>query len=326
MLSTGKNTKAIWLYAIHHALIHQGVDPKYLFAKHNFCLSTLKHTQEKIPKQLVNTLWLEAVNITNNDAFCLTVIDYLNVPYLNGLATAVQASENIRQALNVLAKYYTVISPELELSIEQDQDVHINIQNKASIEPWLPEDVDIAFAFIQRYGMTLPTFKLKPSRFSLARPKPKQFQHYEDFFQCDIEFGAARSTATFPIEMLSHKIPSANPSLLSQLEYFLTEKNNKQLALGLKRNFSLRVKAYLQKELGPDFPTMQTTAEHFHISISAFKKRLKSEEYNFQQLCDEVRKVEACRLINENTLPLKEIAFNLGFANSGTFNKRLWRQ
>ena len=325
MALTYPNTKATWIYAIHHALEHQGFDSQALFAKHGIQLNMLKHTQEQVPKQLVNQLWTAAIDVTQNDAFCLTVLDFFNAPYINGLASAAQASQNIHQALNILSSYYTLISPEVELAVSIDDEIYIKIANKTSESDWLPEDVDITFALLFKHGTSLPVNELKPNRLMIARPKPAQYQKYENFFGCPVQFDAPESIISFPLEALSLPIPSANANLLTQLEKLLHEKYNKLFSSKMERNLSLRVRRYLFNQLGQDFPNLNRAATQFHMSISAFKKHLQAEDCNFQLLCDEVRRNEACRLINKGSLSLKEIAYQLGFANSSAFNRAFKR-
>jgi len=325
MSLTCQNTKATWIYAIHHALEHQGIDSEALFAKHGIQLNMLRHTQEQVPKQLVNQLWLTAIEATNDDAFCLSMLDYFNAPYINGLASAAQASENIHQALNILSSFYTLLSPEIEMNISFNTDIEIKIQNRESEYEWVPEDVDITFALLMKHGASLPVHEIKPHRLRIARPTPKQYKKYEEFFGCPVEFDSKESVLSFPIESLSLSIPSANANLLSQLEKLLQEKYDKQFSSKLDRNLSLRVRRYLFNQLGQDFPNLNAAASHFHMSISAFKKHLQAEECNFQLLCDEVRRNEACRLITKGTLSLKEIAYQLGFANSSAFNRAFKR-
>jgi len=325
MSLTCHHTKATWIYAIHHALEHQGFDSQALFAKHGIQLDMLKHTQEQVPKLLVNQLWAAAIDLTKNDAFCLTVLDFFNAPYINGLASAAQASQNIHQALNILSSYYSLISPEVELIVSIEDEINIKISNKKSEFDWLPEDVDITFALLFKHGASLPVNELKPNRLMIARPKPAQYQKYEDFFGCAVEFDTAESIISFPLEILSLPIPSANSSLLSHLEKLLHEKYKNLFASQMERNLSLRVRRYLFKQLGQNFPNLNMAATEFHMSISAFKKHLQAEGCNFQLLCDDVRRNEACRLINKSTLSLKEIAYQLGFANSSAFNRAFKR-
>lgn len=320
-----EKTKATWLFAIHQALKHEGVDADKLFKAHEVSLSSFKNSLSPVPKATVNRIWQDAVQLTQNDAFGLSLIKHFNLPYLNSLASLAQASRDIEQALLVLEKYHCLVTDNVAIKVLCDNEIKIRIMNKSAGETWLPEDIEIAFALILQYGASLPVEEIKPLRLSLTRKQPDNLEHYTGVFHCPIEFNASEAAIYFSKEALHYPIPSANRMLFSQFEKLLDERMPSASHNAAISSLTDRTLLYLKSLPGTKFPCLQQTAAHFFMSASCFKKHLQAEGSSFQQLADQVRKEHALELLARLDKSLKEIAYELGFANSSAFNRAFKR-
>lgn len=320
-----EKTKATWLFAIHQALKHEGVDADKLFEAHEVSLSSFKNSLAPVPKATVNQIWQDAVQLTQNDAFGLSLIKFFNLPYLNSLASLAQASRNIEQALLALEKYHCLVTDNVAITVMCDDEIKIRIMNKSATETWLPEDIEIAFALILQYGASLPAEEIKPLRLTLTRRQPDNLEHYTRVFDCPIAFEASEAAIYFSKEALNFPIPSANGVLFSQFEKLLDERlpaiAKRQAISSLKDRTILYLKSLPNVRL----PNLQQTAAHFCMSASCFKKHLHAEGSSFQQLVDQIRKESALVMLSSLDKSLKEIAYDLGFANSSAFNRAFKR-
>jgi len=318
-------TQATWIYAIYNTLEHHGFDSETLFAEQGVQLNMFNDIYQNVPKALVNSLWKLAIEVTENDAFCLSILDFFNTTHIEKLVASAKSSQNIHQALEGLANYHKLITPEIELTVALNDELQIKITHNHEGEEWLPEVVDLTFALIKHHGVSLTGYELKPTQLLLSRSLPKQHQKYRDFFGCPIKFNAPHSMICFPLNALNSTIPSANQDEWIEVEEDLSEKNQLQAYRQKTLKFNLRVRRYLFENLGQNFPCLTATASHFHMSISAFKKHLSDEGFHFQLLSDEIRKKEACRLISKTCTPLKQVAYKLGFSNTSVFNRAFKR-
>ena len=318
-------TKATWLFAIHQALEHAGINADALFKSHDVSLSNYKNSLTPVPKAVVNQIWQDAVQLTENDAFGLSLIKYFNLPYLNSLASLAQASQNIEQALQVLEQFHCLVSDNVAIEVICEHEIKIRIMNKTASETWLPDDIEIAFALILQYGASLPAQEIKPLRLRLTRKKPDNLEHYSRIFDCPIEFEAAEASIYFSRDVLLYPIPSANGVLFSQFEQLLNERLPKQKRGSAIGHLKHRTILFLKSLPSQKIPGLQETATHFCMSSSCFKKHLQAEGSSFQQLADQVRKERALELLANSEMSLKEAAYHLGFANSSAFNRAFKR-
>ena len=182
MSHLSRYAKAVWVYAIHHTLEREGIDSKQIFSAHNFKLSSVNTVHDDVPRSLVNSLWQSAKEVSQDDAFCLKTLEFINEPFINALVSVTRACSNIRQALSVLQKFHTLISPELRLSVEVDQDVQIKVWNIENLNNWLPEDQDMTLAIIAKHGFAIATSEIKPLELRLSRQHPINHSSYQNLF------------------------------------------------------------------------------------------------------------------------------------------------
>ena len=147
------STVSSWVFAIYQTLNNQGLDGNTILSKCDLSISDIQITNHRIAVKQVKQLWTEAVAATNNDAFGLQVIDYLNDKALNALTTATMASTNLREAILRFHRYYRVVSSGFILVIHDDEHLVLELQKTPSGEFIAPEAVDAAFGVIVEWHL-----------------------------------------------------------------------------------------------------------------------------------------------------------------------------
>ncbi|WP_339814418.1 AraC family transcriptional regulator [uncultured Imperialibacter sp.] len=124
-------------------------------------------------------------------------------------------------------------------------------------------------------------------------------------------------TLVFKADVFLRPLPFANPQLWEHLKQYL-EQNARQ---GREQElFSSQLEAYIKKSI-KNTPDLKVAADHFSLSERSLQRKLRSEQTNFQQVIDRVRKALACQLLRNDQLSLKEIAFECGFSDPNSFFK-----
>ncbi|MDX1452849.1 MAG: AraC family transcriptional regulator [Oleiphilaceae bacterium] len=314
MVQPTQTTLATWVFAIHHALEHEGFDSRRILNRLNLDLGELRQSV-RVPKGWVNQLWEEAIEVSGNDAFSLRVLHFLNDPALNALITSVQASADVRQALTVLLRYYKVISSGTKISLEIDDSVRLVVSD-ATPEPYLiPEDVDLVFGLIKKFGSNLPQNEVRPSRLQLTRPAPRHAPHYERFFECPVEFGAPRNVLSFPAHVLDADIPGKNPALSNHVEQFLASQTTR---LG-EQSLEEKLRSALVTMLPAGTPKLDQLANKLNMSKRTLQRKLQSENLCFKSTLNKMRLDMAKQFLTERSMPVQEIAYRLGFSEPSNF-------
>ncbi len=317
----GHTSLATWMYAIHHTLEHEGHDPVPVFAALDIDLDTIQGMHARVPKAQVNRLWNAVRSLTGDDAFSLKVIDHLNDPSINALVTTVQASQSVRDALQLLLRYYKLISSAIKITVELDREIRI-IVSEAEEEPLLmPEDVDLVFGLIMRHGSFLPANEVKPSCVSLTRPHPQRWREFESFFQCPVEFAASQNQLCFPVAVLNASIPGANPILSNHLEHYFAEQSHRVADQDLEQ----RLRAALLSELPSGTPKLDCLARKLNMSKRTLQRKLQAENLSYTRILDELRLELARRYLGEKRYSVQEVADRLGYSEASNF-VRFFRQ
>lgn len=227
---------------------------------------------------------------------------------------------DLKEASQTAARYKNVINEGLNAQfIKEGERVFYQIENRFHLDflaPMIELDLASAMHFAKLLAGPHKQQDIRFERVEFQHQPLQSQQYYERFFNCPVDFGCARNCIETRYELVKCPVYGANPQLFALFESKLCGLEGRTRNT---RPLSRRVFDLLAEHIGQDFPDSLQVAERFHMSISAFKKHLQQEGTCFQQILDEVRRQEACRLILYSQSSQKEVAYRLGFASSSAF-------
>lgn len=315
MLINQSTSLATWVYAIHRSLTEQGYQADEIMLRAGFDFSTLQSTTQRIPKGVVNAIWKEAELATGDDAFCISTFTHLNDPYLNALITSAQASSSVLQAIELLTRYYHLVTSSSQLNAKIGQNIELHMTSIDGETPVCSQDVDLVFGLVSKYGSVLPTKEMHPTKIFMARPRPRNIEAYEAHYDCPLVFDAGKNVLQFPIEILQETIPSANPMLSQHVEQYLAEQTNKQD----EQNLIAAVEHTLKELLQDGTPKLKDIALRLNASERTLQRKLKQQSISYSDILNQVRLEQAQQLLRHSDLSIQKIAYQLGFTEPGNF-------
>lgn len=134
-----------------------------------------------------------------------------------------------------------------------------------------------------------------------------------------IRFSRPANLLRFPAPLLDLK-PVLADRQASRQAIELCERELAQLGGG-EDSVSLRVCALLVPSARGGYPGFETVAKRLHMSGRTLTRKLGDDGTSFQQLLDEVRRRDACTLIEQSPLPLQDVATRLGYTNPANFTR-----
>ena len=138
-------------------------------------------------------------------------------------------------------------------------------------------------------------------------------EQYENMFDCEVEYGASRDVLTFDKAFLDVPLPMSNPEVLkglvARLEYDLSRLN--QLP-----SESEMVRAYLEKMLGVEAPTIKLVSDLMDMPEWKLRRRLKEEGTSFREILEQVRRERYNLLRAQPRISQARIAGELGYSLS----------
>lgn len=253
----------------------------------------------------------------------LHVCDYGAVGY------AAMSSACLLDALKITIRYRDLICRGLEVSLTQRADGYLYSvkpkQRHLDTCPLIELELAacIRFAELVTTAMT-PSAEIAPNLvkkvwFEHAQIAP--FEQYQDAFGCTPSFQADFNGLLLDYETLQRPTRNPNPTLSRILEKSLQATIEVE---GAQVPFVERVRAYLANS-SECFPPQEDVAKHFCLSVSGLKARLRREGMSFRDIVEEERFKFAEHHLKLGQKSIKQISFELGFADQSSFNRAFKR-
>lgn len=159
--------------------------------------------------------------------------------------------------------------------------------------------------------------RLPVTRFDFSYERPSHAASYAKLFPAQLEFGQQQTAFWFDVTWLREPVHRDEAALRNFLANALT---NILVPRRADEIVSTRVRSHLQRSQ-PLWPDLAAAAGSLHISIKTLQRRLAIEGTSFQTLKDELRRDMAIVRLNSSSVPLAQIAQELGFTDSAAFQR-----
>ena len=273
--------------------------------------------------RLVNAI----VASTQNPSFGLDIGIQMHPSEYGIISHAFMNCSNLNEVMDLTIRYTHLINDAFSVNVEHINDSELSIVlDSAHNDPALIPLIELDFASM----LTMTRFLAGSTHekditlleVCFSHPPQTMPEQYTTHFKCPVRFNQPKNLVRFNRHMLETNVYSSDPYIF---RYLL--KKIEEVAERLLINIPLkkRVFDYIVKQLPHGVPSVTEAAKAFNMSPSTLKKHLGQESANFTEICDDVRKGVAVKMISIRKKPLKEISNHLGFSNSSTFNRAFKR-
>ena len=317
------STLAAWSATIARALDSRGLDGRAIAARAGIPADVLADPEGRVPREALTKLWQLAVSETGDPAFGLMAARHTMQTTFHALGYAVLASATLREAIERIIRYRRLIGDILQLRLEDDGDAVrfvADVSAGGGLVPWEAVDALVAVSVRQaRQLMGNPDFG--PVAVSLQRPEPADPAPYRQALRAPVTFGAPATFILYRREDLDRRLPSANAEL--------ARRNDEVAAQYVERLAGAPVLAKARQalmELLPSgAPSKAQVARRLATSPRSLQRLLAAEGTSFSELLADARLALARSYLDEGRLPVTEIAFVLGFADTSAFSRAFRR-
>lgn len=181
--------------------------------------------------------------------------------------------------------------------------------------------VEEAFASFLQVARNLVGTSFRPLRIELAYPAPSYASEYERVFGCPVRFG--RTTNAFVAENVWLGRPLLTYDVLSHrqaLEFLEIGTSREQEKVDLFESVERAVRQNMEC-----VPTLAEIARQLHMSERTLRRRLADNGVSFQTLLDNVRKNRAIELLANTSMPVEQVALEVGFSDANNFRRAFKR-
>jgi AraC-like DNA-binding protein len=185
---------------------------------------------------------------------------------------------------------------------------------------WPRVYAEMAMAAYFSTGQRWADVAIRPHLVCFQHAKPADVSEYERLFDCPLQFGAPKNRLVLPASALDLPFKVVDPDLLSYFE----EKAAELLADASSTSIEQRVRAEISRTLA-EGPTLTDVAKRLALSSRTLQRRLADEGLQFATIVDDVRRIEALRLMSARTAEIAVVAFRIGYRDLDAFRTAFQR-
>lgn len=181
--------------------------------------------------------------------------------------------------------------------------------------------VEEAFGVLLTVARTLVGTEFTPASVELSYPRPAYAAQYEQMFQCPVYFDRKDNVFTCDAHWASKAIAThdslSNRQVLELLEMSTQRESN-------ENEFIESIERILRRDLRTTI-SLSSVASQLCMSDRTLRRRLAEYGVSYQTVLDDLRKNRALSLLNNSSLTLDEVAYEVGFSDAHNFRRAFKR-
>jgi AraC-like DNA-binding protein len=309
-----------WSFAIADALASYGLEPTEIFRRAGIAIDEVDSPSARLPVDSVQQVW-QFAHAHTDDCFGIRVAQHLTPASLHAMGLSLWCSNTLRELFERYIRYRCVLSHMhfCEL-IDEGESVRLSLVDERRIKSEITNDA--ATAFFLGIARRLYREDFSPRELHITRSLGEERRDIEEFFQTEIVENAGGYCVLFAAEDLEAPLRFANPELATQLDLII----ERYIAeFGLISEYMLRVRTEIHRLIGLGSVSLELVADNLNVTARTLQRRLASEKSSYNILLDQVRKQLALEYSAAPKASATEIAFRLGFTDSGSFGRSFRR-
>ena len=263
----------------------------------------------------MRSLYEAIAEVSGDQAIGLTLGAEERPEYYSPIAIAALFTRSFRDALNRVARYKRLTSPQEIRMVERGKECAIEFVWLLAEITESPIWIDSCFAWTVTIGRRGIGRSIHPLRVELRRTNGNKHV-YEKFFGCPVKFGARQNRLFFAVEDLDQPFITHNPDLLEAIAPQLEAELKQHLA---NRSLREQAKGILKRSLAGQRPRLEDIAMELRMSARTLQRKLVEEGATFHTLMEEARHEMAQHYLRQPSLELNETAYLLGYEDPNSF-------
>ncbi|MGH8626752.1 MAG: AraC family transcriptional regulator [Gammaproteobacteria bacterium] len=312
-------TISSWALLIAKALGSQGHDSRAIFRRAGLDPDRLYDANARYPVAGMQRLWAHAVQATQDPCFGLRVVKFWHPTTMHALGYAWMASQSLLDAFERTARYARVVSTAAKVSLEETaEEFRFTLMHHVEVRD---EAIDASLAWMVKACRISAGADFAPLRVTMRRPRPSCDVVLARYFRAPIDYEAPQNVLSFDKAALRAPLPTGNPELERASHKVLLD----YLARLDRTEIFPQVRAKLVEQLPAGQTTAVSIANALHVSPRTLQRRLNEAGTTFNAVLEDTRRELAQWYLKQPDLAISEIAYLLGFSETGNFSRAFKR-
>jgi len=314
--SDGYFMRAWVVHGLAEVVEEFGGDPAVYERRFHLSLQRTDHGEELVPAALFVQLLEACANDFDCPDFGLRVgLAHWAEP-MGPVTVAVQQSATVRDAYVSGIRYLNLLNPALGITITETEDglrtryarERLGEKDTRQFQEWI---VGIAVKVVQL--LAGPEARFHGAWFSHEPLLPPS--HYEETFGCPVSFGQESYGIDYRAADMARVMNSNNPELRALLTGYLD-----QIIASSELGLEHQIMALIRQLLPTGGCTLAVIAAHKFVSVRTLQRRLQAKGLVFERMVDDVRREQASTLLEDQSLPIADVAGLLGYVEQSSFS------
>lgn len=298
-----------------------GVDSDVLLARLGLADAGRIEPDLRISWERVVAFWEEAVALSGDPAIGLRVAEQVDPRDYELIWYLAKTSTSTLQASEILLNYRRLMADAAAIELREFGDLAWLIHQPAGGVAIPRAAADYVLTALVRLTRALLGDAVPIVEVQFAISEPLEASEYARILGVPIRFGAEHN-AVLMRKMIDAPIPTADPAL----QRLLRRHADAVLArLPSEGATSWRVRELLIEALPGGRRSADETAQMLGMSPRVLRRKLREEGTSYRDLQHGLRRDLAQRLLDDPTLGISEIAYQLGFSEPSAFHRAFKR-
>jgi len=236
---------------------------------------------------------------------------------------AMLSSASIRQVMELFTRYHRMTGPLLGISIRtaghsvvvrRDDLFELGALHQFAVEEFLSSWITVFDSLLEE------TFH--PTEIRVNYPPPRYADLYGTLLKCPVTFDADVVELRFDVDYLDRPLSFADPATAE-----LCKEHCDQLLAQLDGQGGVVDAVRRAMTAAPgQFPSLNIVAQRLHTSVRTLRRKLAQQRTSFRAIDREIRHALAVEYLRGTELPIKQIAYFVGFEDPANFTRafRSW--
>jgi len=265
-----------------------------------------------------------AAELTSDPCLAIRLGQHIGIESYGTFGFALMTCANQRESIELLERYGKVFFDPGWTSYEHQGGLLLRMNLTKGSPAQQQLITELCFSLLSAVGNSLQRNPIKGAEIQLSYPEPTHSEHYQNAFSVPVRFNCEYDQVLLPAELLDTPIRSAN---VSEHVIFHQQCEEMLRCLDSAEDTTANVRRLLIQSAG-QFLNITQVAERLHVSERTLRRRLSDESTSFKATLEEIRNLLAKEYLCKTQLTVAEIAYLLGYEETGNFRRAFvrWNQ